>query len=61
MPNHTCGYRRYCTLLPARESALNKGIPLENAFSARLLILRELMHHHGFDFALILRLPAVTA
>ncbi|ACX88675.1 conserved hypothetical protein [Pectobacterium parmentieri WPP163] len=38
-----------------------EGIPLENAFSARLLILREFMHHHGFDSALILLLPAVTA
>ncbi|QTF08906.1 hypothetical protein HC231_14075 [Brenneria izadpanahii] len=26
-----------------------EGIPLEAAFSARLLILREFMHHHGFD------------
>ncbi|MFJ5457733.1 hypothetical protein [Pectobacterium sp. CHL-2024] len=31
-----------------------EGIPLENAFSARLLILREFMHHHGFNSALIL-------
>ncbi|MBN3264550.1 hypothetical protein [Pectobacterium brasiliense] len=38
-----------------------EGIPLENAFSARLLILREFMHHHGFDSALILLLPAVAA
>ncbi|AIA71614.1 hypothetical protein WCU81_01150 [Pectobacterium atrosepticum] len=38
-----------------------EGIPLENAFSARLLILREFMHHHGFDSALILLLPVVTA
>ncbi|WP_409159462.1 hypothetical protein [Pectobacterium sp. B2J-2] len=38
-----------------------EGIPLENAFSARLLILREFMHHHGFDSALILLLPAVVA
>lgn len=38
-----------------------EGIPLEKAFSARLLILREFMHHHGFDSALILLLPAVAA
>lgn len=38
-----------------------EGIPLENAFSARLLILREFMHHHGFNSALILLLPAVAA
>ncbi|MEQ9886527.1 hypothetical protein [Pectobacterium zantedeschiae] len=40
--------------------AVWEGIPLENAFSARLLILREFMHHHGFDSALILLLPAVA-
>ncbi|MGR6771555.1 hypothetical protein ACU36R_07985 [Pectobacterium brasiliense] len=38
-----------------------EGIPLENVFSARLLILREFMHHHGFNSALILLLPAVAA
>ncbi|NPD00143.1 hypothetical protein HOY33_05175 [Brenneria sp. hezel4-2-4] len=31
-----------------------EDIPLEKAFSARLLILREFMHHHGFDFVRIL-------
>ncbi|MEE3661810.1 hypothetical protein V2I52_07670 [Brenneria sp. g21c3] len=29
-------------------------IPLDNAFSARLLILREFMHHHGFENVRIL-------
>ncbi|KHN50995.1 acetate and sugar kinases/Hsc70/actin family protein [Pectobacterium fontis] len=38
-----------------------EGIPLENIFSARLLILREFMHHLGFSAALILLLPATTA
>ncbi|WP_407062008.1 hypothetical protein [Brenneria tiliae] len=26
-----------------------EGIPLDNSFAARLLILREFMHHHGFE------------
>ncbi|WP_409308882.1 hypothetical protein [Pectobacterium sp. B1J-3] len=31
-----------------------EGIPLENAFSARLLILREFMHHHDFASVVIM-------
>lgn len=38
-----------------------EGIPLENAFCARLLILREFIHHHDFDSVLILLLPRVVA
>ncbi|ATA23455.1 hypothetical protein BIY26_12160 [Brenneria goodwinii] len=37
-----------------------EGIPLESAFSARLLILREFMHHHGFDDVRILATAPVT-
>ncbi|MEH2920287.1 hypothetical protein ACFFL1_01725 [Samsonia erythrinae] len=35
-----------------------EGLPLDNAFSARLLILREFMHHH--DFASVLILPSTA-
>lgn len=31
-----------------------EGIPLDSGFCARLLILREFMHHHGFDDVRIL-------
>lgn len=34
--------------------AAHEGIPLDNAFAARLLILREFMHHLHFDALLVL-------
>ncbi|MFP9227968.1 hypothetical protein [Pectobacterium cacticida] len=38
-----------------------EGIPLDNSFSARLLILREFMHHHGFNSVLLLPFPVIVA
>ncbi|MEH0835046.1 hypothetical protein [Pectobacterium cacticida] len=38
-----------------------EGIPLDNSFSARLLILREFMHHHGFNSVFLSPFPAIVA
>ncbi|PWC16248.1 hypothetical protein DDT52_18745 [Brenneria roseae subsp. roseae] len=38
-----------------------EGIPLARDFAARLLILREFMHHHGFDTVAIMSYPPAAA
>nr|WP_113867341.1 hypothetical protein [Brenneria salicis]NMN91957.1 hypothetical protein [Brenneria salicis ATCC 15712 = DSM 30166]RBP61260.1 hypothetical protein DES54_1241 [Brenneria salicis ATCC 15712 = DSM 30166]RLM30269.1 hypothetical protein BHG07_11375 [Brenneria salicis ATCC 15712 = DSM 30166] len=38
-----------------------EGIPLERSFTARLLILREFIHHHGFETLTITPYPSSVA
>ena len=46
-------FKRYEQVMLGRPAA-QEGVPLENAFAARLLIVREFMHHLGFP---AVRLP----